>query len=153
MLLLLHSRLLPYSHFPLPSFFPAITPTPRSPLLYADTLICPLPLSFLLSVLSVPFYLPRSSHSRAQSVASLLHPSALVAAECAPLCREGCGGAGYSKREYSEMCSFVRARMSLAIVRSNSLLLRGPRDKGARIRQRPELTDGAVMPLLPPWRG
>ena len=30
------------------------------------------------------------------------------------------------KREYSEMCDFVRARMSLAIVRSNSLLLRGP---------------------------
>ena len=34
------------------------------------------------------------------------------------------------KREYSEMCGFVRARMSLAIVRSNSLLLRGPRDIG-----------------------
>ena len=29
-------------------------------------------------------------------------------------------------REYSEMSSFVRARMSLAIVRPNSLLLRGP---------------------------
>ena len=27
------------------------------------------------------------------------------------------------KQEYSEMCGFVRARMSLAIVRSNSLLL------------------------------
>ena len=35
------------------------------------------------------------------------------------------------KLEYSEMCGFVPARMSLAIVRSNSLLLRGPRDKGA----------------------
>ena len=57
------------------------------------------------------------------------------------------------KREYSEMCGFVRAQMSLAIVRSNSLLLRGPRHKGARIRQRPEMTDGAVMPLLAPWRG
>ena len=57
------------------------------------------------------------------------------------------------KREYSEMCRFVRARMSLAIVRSNSLLLRGPQDKGARICQRPELTDGAVMPLLAPYRG
>ena len=34
------------------------------------------------------------------------------------------------KQEYSEMCGFVRARMSLAIVRSNSLLLRDPRDKG-----------------------
>ena len=38
------------------------------------------------------------------------------------------------KREYSEMCGFVRARISLAIVRSNSLLLHRPRDKGARIR-------------------
>ena len=56
------------------------------------------------------------------------------------------------KREYSEMCGFVRARMSLAIVRSNSLLLHGPRYKGARIWQRPELTDGAVMALLAPWR-
>ena len=31
------------------------------------------------------------------------------------------------KREYSEMCGFVRGWMSLAIVRSNSLLLYGPR--------------------------
>ena len=57
------------------------------------------------------------------------------------------------KWEYSDMCGFMRARMSLAIVRSNSLLLRGPRNKGARIWQRPNLTDGAVMPLLAPWRG
>ena len=57
------------------------------------------------------------------------------------------------KREYSEMCGFVRARMSLAIVRSNSLLLCGPHDKGARIRQRPDLTDGVVMALLAIWRG
>ena len=51
------------------------------------------------------------------------------------------------KRKYSEMCGFLRARMSLAIVRSNDLLLHIPRDKGARIWQRPELTDGAVMAL------
>ena len=57
------------------------------------------------------------------------------------------------KREYSEMCGFVQARMSLAIVRSNSLLLRGPHNKGARIWNRPELTDGAVMALIAPWRG
>ena len=57
------------------------------------------------------------------------------------------------KREYSEMCGFVRAKMLLAIVRSNSLLLRGPRDKVANIWQRPELMDGAVMSLLAPWRG
>ena len=54
------------------------------------------------------------------------------------------------KREYSEMCGFVRARMSLEIVRSNSLLLRGPCNKVARIRQQPELTDGAEMALLAP---
>ena len=57
------------------------------------------------------------------------------------------------KREYSEMCGFVRARMSLAIVRSNSLLLRSPHEKGALIRQQLELTGGAVIPLLAPWRG
>ena len=57
------------------------------------------------------------------------------------------------KQEYSEMCGFVQEQMSLAIVISNSLLLGGPRDKGVRIRQRPELTDGAVMALLAPWRG
>ena len=57
------------------------------------------------------------------------------------------------KQEYSEMCGFVRARMSLAMVRSDSLLLRGPRNKGVRIRQLPELADGVVMALLAPWRG
>ena len=35
------------------------------------------------------------------------------------------------KRQYSEMCGFVQARMSLAIVKSTSLLLRSPREKGA----------------------
>ena len=43
--------------------------------------------------------------------------------------------------------------MSLVIVRSNILLLRGPCDKGARIWHQPELTDGAVMELLAHWRG
>ena len=57
------------------------------------------------------------------------------------------------EREYSEMCCFVRERMSLEIVRSNILLLRIPRDKGAQIWQRPELTDGEVMALLAPWNG
>ena len=57
------------------------------------------------------------------------------------------------KREYSGICGFVRVRMSLAIVRSNSLLLRCPRDKGAHIWKIPELKDGALMALLTPWRG
>ena len=55
------------------------------------------------------------------------------------------------KREYSEMCGFVQARMSLEIVRSNSLLLRAPHNKGVRIWQQPEMTDIAVMSLLAPW--
>ena len=37
------------------------------------------------------------------------------------------------KREYSEMCGFVKARMSLAIVSSNLLLLHRPRGKEAHI--------------------
>ena len=42
--------------------------------------------------------------------------------------------------------------MSLAIVRSNSLLFCGPCDKVARIWQQPELMYGAVMALLAPCR-
>ena len=57
------------------------------------------------------------------------------------------------KREYSEMCGFVRARMSLSIVRSKSMLLRGPRNKEACIQKRPELTHGAVMALFAPRCG
>ena len=57
------------------------------------------------------------------------------------------------KREYLEMCGFVKARMSLAIMSSNSLLLCGPWGKAARIRQRPEMMDGVVSSLLAPWRG
>ena len=57
------------------------------------------------------------------------------------------------KREYSQMSGFGRARMLLTIVRSNSVLLLSPRNKGAHIQQRPELTDGAAMALLVPWRG
>ena len=57
------------------------------------------------------------------------------------------------KREYSEICGFVRSRMLIAIVRSNSLLLRRPCDKGARIRQQQGMTDGVVMTLLAPWHG
>ena len=56
------------------------------------------------------------------------------------------------KQEYSEMCGFVRASMSLAIVRSNILILRGPWDKGVHIRKHPELMDGAAIELLTPWR-
>ena len=57
------------------------------------------------------------------------------------------------KREYSERYGFVRDRMSLAIVRSKTLLLHRTRDKEAYIRQRPNLEDGALMALLAPWQG
>ena len=43
--------------------------------------------------------------------------------------------------------------MSLAIVRSNSLLLRGSCHKGALIQQQPELMDGVVIELLAPIDG
>ena len=46
------------------------------------------------------------------------------------------------KREYSEMCGFVKVRMPLAIVRYNSLLLHGPWGKGANIRKQPDIKDG-----------
>ena len=43
--------------------------------------------------------------------------------------------------------------MSLAIVRFNTLFLRGNRDKEAYIRQRMNLENGAVMALLASWWG
>ena len=52
-----------------------------------------------------------------------------------------------------EMCVFVRAWMSLAIVRSNTLLLRDVRDKEAYIHQRPDMVNGAVMVMITPWQG
>ena len=55
------------------------------------------------------------------------------------------------KQEYSEICDFVRARMSLAIVRSNSLLLRGPRDKGAQVN--PAVVRGTHRSLVPLFCG
>ena len=54
------------------------------------------------------------------------------------------------KQEYSDMCGFVRVCMSLAIVRSNTLLLCGAREKEAYIRQRPNVEDGPKMALLAP---
>ena len=49
------------------------------------------------------------------------------------------------KRGYSEMCVFVRDMMSLAIVRSNTLILHGARDKKACIQQIPNMEDGSLM--------
>ena len=52
------------------------------------------------------------------------------------------------KWESYEMCGFVWARISLAIVTHNCLLLRGSQDKAAIILRRTDLIDGAVIALL-----
>jgi hypothetical protein len=52
-------------------------------------------------------------------------------------------------REYSEMVAFVRARMALAVVRSNSLLLRGSRVRRSRY---PLIDEGAAMEGWQTWR-
>ena len=57
------------------------------------------------------------------------------------------------KREYSEMVNFVRSRMSLAIVRYNSWMLRGARDTEAWVyRRRPVMEDGTAISLMGEWR-
>ena len=53
------------------------------------------------------------------------------------------------KKEYSEMVGYVRARMALAVVRSNSLLMRGSRQKRS---QRPLIDEGAAMLGWQTWR-
>ena len=53
-------------------------------------------------------------------------------------------------RQYSEMVGFVRSRMSLAIIRSNTLMLRGARQGRAF---RPELDDSAAFDALSRSRG
>ena len=57
------------------------------------------------------------------------------------------------KREYSEMCGYVRARMSLATARANTLLLRGARDSRGRLQHRPVFEDGAGVSCMENWRG
>ena len=57
------------------------------------------------------------------------------------------------KREYSEMCGYVRARMSLATARANTLLLRGARDSHGRQEHRPVFEDGAGVSCMENWRG
>ena len=51
------------------------------------------------------------------------------------------------------MYDFVRASMSLAVVRFTTLLLHGARYKEAYIYQRLDMVYGAVMVLLALWRG
>ena len=54
-------------------------------------------------------------------------------------------------RQYSEMAGYVRARMSLSVVRANSLLIRG-----SRVRQqprRPQISERAAMFDWQTWQG
>jgi len=53
------------------------------------------------------------------------------------------------KKDYSQMAYYVRVRMSLAVVRSNTLLLRGSRN---RQRRRPLMSDGSAMYDWLTWR-
>jgi hypothetical protein len=52
-------------------------------------------------------------------------------------------------REYSQMVGYVRARMSVAIVRNNTLLLRGSRER--RKAPRPVINDGVAMAAWETW--
>jgi hypothetical protein len=47
------------------------------------------------------------------------------------------------KRPYPQMVCYVRTRMTLAVVKANSLLIRGSRDTHSR--RRPQVTDRAAM--------
>ena len=47
------------------------------------------------------------------------------------------------KREYSQMVYYVRVRMAIAVVRANSLLIRGSRDR--QRPRRPLIPDGAAL--------
>eukprot|EP00957_Ditylum_brightwellii_P045526 3451276-Ditylum_brightwellii.AAC.1 len=58
--------------------------------------------------------------------------------------------AGKLHRQYSKMVGYVRAQMVLAVVRTNTVLLRGPREPGNRTRSRPSYEDGAGVALYHP---
>jgi hypothetical protein len=54
------------------------------------------------------------------------------------------------KREYSEMVGYVRTRMCMSVLRANTLLIRGSRER--RSRSNPHLDDGAAMAGWRHWR-
>ena len=56
------------------------------------------------------------------------------------------------RREYSEMVGFVQARMSLSVVRSNTLLLRGERINEGLMGCRPVWECKASLRLAGVWR-
>ena len=54
------------------------------------------------------------------------------------------------ERTYSQMAGYVRARMAIAVVRSQSRLLRGSRER--RTRQPPLIEDGVAATAMRSWR-
>ena len=54
-------------------------------------------------------------------------------------------------RGYSQMVYYVRVRMALAVVRANSLLIRGSRDR--QQPRRPLVPDGAALGDWRTWPG
>ncbi len=52
--------------------------------------------------------------------------------------------AGKWEQQYSDVCNFVQVRMALAVVRSNSLLLRTERDKGLLKQRAPDSVTAAL---------
>ena len=84
------------------------------------------------------FIFPRSLESRRTFTHMIYSADRIPGAEALAAQKRLAALLSYNlKRKYSEICGFVRARMSLAIVRSNSLLLRKSCSKGTYIRQRP----------------
>ena len=53
-------------------------------------------------------------------------------------------------RGYSQMVFYVRVRMALAVVRANSLLIRGSRDR--QQPRRPLIPDGAALGDWQTWQ-
>ena len=53
------------------------------------------------------------------------------------------------QRPYSELCGYVRSRISLALARTTSLCLCGPRDHSNRTPRPTGVTDGAPLGLFP----
>ena len=58
--------------------------------------------------------------------------------------------AGKWKRGYSQMVYYVRVRMAIAVVRANSLLIRGSRDR--QRPRRPLIPDGAALGDWQTWQ-
>ena len=77
-----------------PFHYLSYTPTPMSPLLYVGYHPSPHLIHWPHPIPSYPYVSSQFNPAKAQAVPSLPHPSAQVAARCAPLCTKGCRGSG-----------------------------------------------------------